>query len=113
MPRARKIEPTCASALKWLAANLGGKRALAPLTGTDYRALAAAAHTIELWAVSGNDRVLEGFRVAVLEMQPRTRYFAYHIVAHMCEWSTRARVWSLARLPLDDLVNIPRCEGES
>jgi hypothetical protein len=107
----RKPKPTCAEARDWLKLNLGSK-ALAPLTGTDFRALDAAAHIIELWAVSGEDRVLEAYRAVVLEMQPSTRFFAFHVVAYCCEWSTRAKVWAIADLPADDLIGIPRCEGE-
>lgn len=106
-----KNAPTCASAMKWLRFNLGGKHALAALTGTDYRALSAAAHIIELWAVSGEDRVLDAFRVVVLEMQPKTRYFAYHVIAYSCEWSTRSKVWAKAGLLFSEGAG-PKCEGE-
>jgi hypothetical protein len=107
----RTPKPTCAAARAWLKANLGA-RALAPLTGTDMRALDAAAHVVELWAVTGEDRVLDAFRRVVLEMQPKTRYLAYHAVAHTCEWGTRGVVWALAGLSFDDLIGAPRCEGE-
>ena len=107
----RQREPaTCEGLVKWITDNLG-VRALAPLTGTDNKALAAAVHILELWGM-GDDRLLQALRIVVLEMQPSTRYFAYHAVAYLAEWETRDRVWRSAGLSFDDLVRAPRCRGD-
>jgi hypothetical protein len=109
MRRARHVAE-CDQLSKWLVLNLG-RRALAPLTGTDSRALAAAAHILMLYATSSQERlVLEAFRAVVLTMQPSTREFAYHAIACYGEWHWRDEVWLRAGLPPLDRVQI--CAGE-
>lgn len=90
---------TCTETLRFLRANLG-RQALAPLTGTDYRALAAAIHIVSLYTYGGgNDATLQALRLVVMQMQPSTRHLAYHAIAHGMDWNDRARVWALAQLP--------------
>lgn len=92
----------------WLLANLG-KGSLGVLTGTDSRALSAAIHIVELYAVTGDDAVLDAFRVVVLKMQPSARHLAFHATAHLMEWETRKRVWAVAGL---GPITAPRCAYE-
>jgi hypothetical protein len=92
-----KKKPVCETLLPWLKANLGPK-CLAPLTGTDARALAAAVHIIELYAVEGNPRALAAFGACAYCMQRSTRELAYHAIAHVLDWSDREKIWKLAYL---------------
>lgn len=108
MPRSQRPKPACQTVGPWLLANLG-KGSLGVLTGTDSRALAAALHIVELYAVTGDEAVLEAFRVVVLQMQPSARHLAYHATAHLMEWESRARVWQRAGLAP---IPVPRCEFE-
>lgn len=79
----------------WLAANLGYD-ALAPLTGTDKRALRAAEQIIELYSYHRRECVLEAFALVVSTMQPHTQELAYHAVARGMEWSDRCEIWNKA-----------------
>lgn len=72
----------------WLRANLG-KKSLAPLTGTDARALQAAVQIMEHYAYDNSPSVLVAFRLVVLRMQPKCYLFAYHAIAHVMDWSDR------------------------
>lgn len=90
-------KPVSVTVLPWLKANLG-KRCLAPLTGTDARALLAAAQCIELYSVARQPEVLQAFGTIVLCMQEHTRELAYHAIAHVMEWPDRAGVWNQAGL---------------
>lgn len=107
--RTKPADPGCKGLLKWLASNLG-RESLGALTGTDTKALAAAAHILELHNYGGGPDVLDAFRIVVLHMQPQTREFAYHAVAHFGEWDARAVVWYRAGLPT--LERISRCRGD-
>ncbi len=82
----------------FLKGNLG-RSALGALTGTDWKALAAAVHLLRLYAYNGHAAVLDAFRLTVLEMQPSTRQFAYHAIAYVSEWHNRAEWWARAGLP--------------
>lgn len=93
-----KQKATCDFLLRWLKLNFG-RYALAPLTGTDSRALAAAAHILELYAVTQSDLALIALRNVVLCMQPHTRELVYHAIACAFDWHDRDRVWALAGLP--------------
>lgn len=99
----------CDDLLRWLRANLG-RGALGALTGTDAKALAAAAHILTLYAYTGSDEALSAFRAVVLCMQPSTRELAFHAIARQLDWEDRARVWRLAELP--ELAAVSVCVGE-
>jgi hypothetical protein len=83
--------------MTWLQANLG-KRCLAPLTGTDAKALTAAIHIIELYSYHREDQVLVAFRNIIMCMQETTRELAYHAIAHVMDWSDRNEIWCRAGL---------------
>lgn len=91
-------KPKCATLLPWLKANLG-KHCLGPLTGTDYRALAAAVQIIDLYAETRDRSIIEAFAIAVLCMQSGTQELAYHAIAHVMDWPDRAEIWNSAGLP--------------
>jgi hypothetical protein len=91
-------KPRCQTLLPWLDANLG-PRALAPLTGTDAKALAAAVHIVELYSYHPEPAVLDAFLAVVFQMQETTRELAYHAIAHVMDWSDRERLWRKAGLP--------------
>lgn len=97
----------CEGLAKWLTLN---GLSLGSLTGTDWRALDAAAHIIELYAVSGDEEALTAFRSVVLCMQPTTREFAFHAIAQCLDWSDREVIWHRAGLP--PLAAWTRCKGE-
>ncbi len=83
--------------MTWLKANRG-PRVLAPLTGTDAKALTAAVHIIELYSYHREPIVLEAFGKIVACMQPETQELAYHAIAHIMDWSDRNAVWFEAGL---------------
>jgi hypothetical protein len=87
-----KSKPPCETVLPWLKANLG-PHCLAPLTGTDAKALAAAVQIIHLWNHCGEHCLIVAFEQVVICMQPKTRELAYHAIAHVADWHTRAEVW--------------------
>lgn len=93
-----KTNASCDDLRRWLKANFG-RHALAPLTGTDSRALSAVAHIVALYAVSGDGHALGALHDVVLCMQPETRELAYHAIAYQLDWGDRARVWAEAGLP--------------
>lgn len=101
-------KPPSVTIFPWLRANLG-KNALAPLTGTDARALRAAVEIISLYSYGGNDSLLEAFRAVVECMQPHTQEFAYHAIAHVMDWQNRSEIWVAAGLPK---FSVSRCAFE-
>jgi hypothetical protein len=86
-------QPPAATVLDWLRSNLGS-RALAPLTGSDTKALRAAVQIMEAWGYDRSPNYLHAFGLCVARMQPQTRELAYHAIAHPLDWSDRARIWS-------------------
>jgi hypothetical protein len=93
-----KNTPACETVFPWLRANLG-KHCLAPLTGTDRKALEAAVQIISLYAYAEAPSVIEAFGIVVRRMQPSTQELAYHAIAHVTDWSYRSRIWVAAGLP--------------
>lgn len=91
-------QPPAATVLDWLHSNLGG-RALAPLTGSDTKALRAAVQIIEAYGYDRHHSLLDAFHLLVLRMQPKCRELAYHAIAHPLDWSDRSRLWMLSGLP--------------
>jgi len=60
----------------------------------------AAAQIIELYAYDPSQPALAAFALVVRRMQPSTRGLAYHAIAHVMDWSDRARLWSRAGLDI-------------
>jgi hypothetical protein len=89
--------PAAAQILDWLRCQLP-RPAIAALTGTDCDALQAAAGILALYQRTSNPELLNAFRTCVLIMQPKTRELAYHAVAQVAEWDTRAKWWGKAGL---------------
>lgn len=106
-----KSKPVSEQTLEFLRGNLG-KRALAPLTGTDFRALIAAALIMEAYSGDRHPDYLAAFALVVRRMQRKCWYFAYHSIAKALDWSDRMDVWMKAGLPTEPLENIPLCEME-
>lgn len=67
-----KPDKPCKTIAKWLKANLG-PRCLAPMTGTDSRALDAAVQIVELWAYDRSRDLELAFGLVVQRMQPKCR----------------------------------------
>ena len=93
-----KANPPCIAVYAWLQIHFG-RHCLAPLTGTDHKALAAAAQILALYAYDSSPEVIEAFGKVVRRMQPTTQRFAFHAIAHGIEWSQRERIWAEAGLP--------------
>lgn len=104
-----RSKPVCESLRLFLAGNLG-RKSLAALTGTDVKALAAAVHIVQLYAYNGEDELLEALRIVVQRMQPTTQEFAFHSIAHLMEWESRAAIWQAAGMPIPRPLH--RCRGE-
>lgn len=77
---------------KWLRAN---GHSLAPLTGTDARALAAIAACWQLYAVERQPHVIEAIGHLVLVMQPKCRHLAAALIPWAMDWSDQGPLWSL------------------
>ncbi len=102
-------KPPAVTIYPWLRANLG-PHCLAPLTGSDDRALLAAVQIVEQWSYDPHSDVALAFGAVVRRMQPKCRYLAYHAIAHVMDWSNRAELWDRAQL--EPLSNVPRCAAE-
>jgi hypothetical protein len=84
--------------LRWLKNNLG-KRAIAPLTSTDVYALVTSVSLSNLVSYSTAPPALfRAYREIVEQMQPHTRYLAYHAIACELDWSHRTMIWTAAGL---------------
>jgi len=98
----------CNKVSAWLKANLGSK-CLAPLTGTDARCLFAAVQIIDLYNQcdqrhEGN--ILVAFYHVVNQMQRSTQELAYHSIAMLMEWHSRAEIWHAAGLTPFESVRV-------
>lgn len=93
---------------KWLRDN---EIKLGALTDHDARALRAAAEIAEAW-LSGdyrNRKLSElAFNNMVLQMQPTTRFMAFHSIAMAGDWCHRWELWRNAGLPPLP-ANTPEC----
>lgn len=97
--------------LKWLRANLGN-RCLGVLTITDTHALMASVALTPLISWSGAPSGLfTAYREIVMEMQPQSRYLAYHAIACELDWGHRALIWLHAGL--EDQIPEGKCKFES
>lgn len=91
-----------ATVIDWLRSNLGS-RALAPLTGSDTRALRAAVQIVEQFSYDNHPSILNAFAACVRRMQPHTRELAYHAIAHPMDWPDREKIWARAGLGWPDI----------
>lgn len=87
---------------KWLAANCG-KRCTAALTSTDVTALTTSVAMTPLISYEGApEELFFAYRVVVMQMQPHTRWMAYHAIAMELDWGHRSMIWTMAGLPVGD-----------
>lgn len=93
-----KTKPVCETVMPWLKSNLG-PRCLAPLTGTDVKALRAAVQIVELYNYHPKESLIDAFGKVVVCMQPHCQELAYHAVAHVMDWHNRSEIWVQAGLP--------------
>jgi hypothetical protein len=104
-------KPYAATVLKWLRDNghkLGG------LTSQDARALLASVQIVPLWGPyeRNAEQIAAAWGACVREMQPSTRQFAFHAVAHVANWDDRFKLWRAAGF--DELPSpCYRCKFES
>ena len=103
-----KSKPKCETLYPWLRSNLGD-RCLAPLTGTDARALDAAVQIVELYCFCAHPEVAQAFGAVVSQMQRSTRELAYHAIAHPMDWCHRSELWAEAGL---DPIPVRKCSFE-
>lgn len=102
-------QPVCKTLFPWLRENLG-KRCLGGLSGQDGKALCAAVQIVELWAYTSDPRTAaQAFGLCVRSMQESQRHLAFHAIAHVCEWSSRAQLWAEAGL---SPIRYPLCDWE-
>lgn len=102
-------KPVCQTVRPWLQANLG-KTCMSGLTGTDWRALAAAVHVVELYSYATNDLTAKAFGDCVRQMQRSQRRLAFHAIAHVMDWSDRQTLWT--RAALESIPEAGRCAFE-
>jgi hypothetical protein len=102
-------KPPAQTILRWLRDN-GIK--LGALTSHDKRALLAATQIAECWICGDNtNRPMAevAFRNTVLQMQEKTRFMAFHAIAHVGDWCHRSQLWHAAELPEGDVLGRPEC----
>lgn len=94
-----KPKPVSETVMSWLRANLG-PRCLAPLTGTDAKALRASVHIIDLYNYTPSESLIDAWGKVVRCMHKlECQELAYHAVAHVMDWDNRAEIWGKAGLP--------------
>ena len=79
-----RTNPPAQTVFAWLRANLGPK-ALAALTSTDAAALQASVQIVPLWSPYASPDIAAAWGACVRQMQPHTRQFAFHAVAHIAD----------------------------
>jgi hypothetical protein len=84
-PPERADEP-----LRWLRAQ---GHDLAPLTGTDTKALLAVAAAWRLYAYTRSDNLIFAIQLLLAEMQASTVHLARDLIAREMDWSDRDRLW--------------------
>lgn len=86
-PLTRADEP-----LRWLRAQ---GHDLAPLTGTDTKALLAIAACWDLFAFTRNEQVLRAIWLLLGEMQISTAPLTRDLIARSMDWSDVERLWGI------------------
>lgn len=82
--------PSVNEPLRWLASN---GHNLAPLTGTDRKALLAIAACWDLFAYTRSLRTLHAIQALLTQMQPTTAPITRDLIARSMDWSDRDRYW--------------------
>jgi hypothetical protein len=92
------------TAAEWLRAN---DVDLAPMTGTDMRALNALAETWELYAYTRSPLAIEAVRSILCVMQSTTRDLTKKLIARAMDWDDVEPLWDLVMddAPWDDLAD--------
>lgn len=108
-PRSPRPKPSTAIASEFIRAHLG-RRAFAPLTGTDWRAWHAFVYLVELWGVSRDRNALDAMRACVACAQTRhvdvMQIFVQTIPA-MLDWCDVRVLWPAVAPPeLTDMTAI-------
>ncbi len=91
--------PPRAEPLRWLASLRDDssvptrKLNLAPLTGTDTKALIAIAYCWQLFAYTRSPSVLHAIQNLLSEMQESTAPLTRDLIAWAMDWSDRERYW--------------------
>ena len=96
MRRERPAPPYCQSGPRWVRERLKDKQALAPLTGTDWRAFKAFFHLVDLYGNTGGDErrsVVLAMAYTLQVMQPSTRHLAKAGIPHVLDWSHEDEIW--------------------
>lgn len=89
----RRPPPERADApLRWLGAR---QCDLAPLTGTDTKALLAIAYCWRLYAYTRSPGVLDAIRNLLREMQPKCAPLTRDLIAWAMDWSDREKLWPI------------------
>jgi hypothetical protein len=91
-----KEKPCCQSGPRWICERLRNKDALAPLTGQDWRALAAFFHLVALYGNSDRDgraAAVAAMYHTVRAMQSSTRHLAKAGIPHVLDWSHEEEIW--------------------
>lgn len=84
---------------KWLRSNCG-KYCTGVLTSHDWNALVASVALTPLISWEGAPtQLFAAYRAVVMEMQPQSRWLAYHAIAMELDWGHRAMIWAVAVLP--------------
>jgi hypothetical protein len=84
--RVTQIEPSHPSKLR--------KGCLAPLTGTDVRALTAFCAVLELHQFADDQVEVErALAIVAGQMQASTRWIARELIPWLMDWSDRERLW--------------------
>ena len=88
--------------LKWLRNNCG-KHSIAALSSADMDALVTS---VNLTNLISHDRapneLFAAYGAIVRQMQPQTRWLAFHAIAMELDWSHRFTIWTAAGLPEAD-----------
>jgi hypothetical protein len=94
MPRTRVID----TPVGWLKAN--GVN-LAPLTGTDRRALKAVAEAWTVYADTRHARILDAIAILLIEMQPWSVELTKLLIARAMDWGDVDAIWPLIERKID------------
>lgn len=83
----------------WLKANCG-KGCTGALTSTDTYALVTSVALCNLISYeSAPEELFAAYHAIVSQMQPNTRWLAFHAIAMELDWSHRFMIWNKADLP--------------